>query len=88
MTFFHYLSVMFCSPLYFLMIGRNKMALAVHLPIYIMALFALLLFGFGIIMWLGLTLHAAWDLRGRLLIEAAEINARAFARELKNMSNS
>ncbi|MEK7603704.1 MAG: hypothetical protein AAB461_01110 [Patescibacteria group bacterium] len=88
MTFFHYLSVIFCSPLYYLMIGRKKMALAVHLPIYIMALFTFLLFGFGAILWLGLTFHAAWDLRSRLLNEMVDLQAKAIAREMKNVSNS
>lgn len=85
MTFFHYLSVMFCSPLYFFLVGRKKMALAVHLPIYIFALFTIPLFGFGIGLWFVLMFHAAWDLRSRLLNEMVELQAKAIAREMKSV---
>jgi len=84
MTFVSYLAACFCSPFYYLLVGRKKMALAVHLPIYIMALFTLPLFGFGAILWFILTIQATWDLRSRLVTEMVTQQAKAIAYELNN----
>ena len=98
MTVLYCLTAIFCSPLYFLLIGRKKMALLVHLPIYLFSLPLLFLFGSGFIFLFPLTLHSTRDLRGRLEIkikskanqaldDAVDRQAKAIAREMKNVLN-
>lgn len=99
MALIHGLAAIFCSPLYFLLVGKKKMALLVHLPIYLFSLPLLFLFGSGFIFLFPLMLHSTRDLRGRfesqlkyranqMLDDAVDRQAKAIARELKNVSNS
>lgn len=96
MTLVRSLAAIFCSPLYFLLVGRKKMALLVHLPIYLLALPLLPLFGLGFVLLFPLTLHSTGHLRGyfesqlkskvnQMLDDAVDRQAKAIAREMKNV---